>query len=91
MNEERYYQRSAVLLGALVQLGRVHGGAPGRLPANAETNTLNTAPTVARFPYLPISAPQASHVQASAEHHASADAAPKANGNGQVGFVQIDG
>lgn len=61
VNEARYYQRGAVLLGALVQLNRVHSGAPGRMAANAETNTLNTAPPVPRFPYLPISAPTASN------------------------------
>eukprot|EP00246_Nothoceros_aenigmaticus_P001194 TRINITY_DN11617_c0_g1_i1.p1 TRINITY_DN11617_c0_g1~~TRINITY_DN11617_c0_g1_i1.p1 ORF type:complete len:288 (+),score=49.00 TRINITY_DN11617_c0_g1_i1:415-1278(+) len=59
-NERRFYQRSAVLFGALIQLNRLYTDTGQRLPSTADTNVLNMSATVPRFTYLPISAPNLS-------------------------------
>eukprot|EP00854_Cymbomonas_tetramitiformis_P001270 gene1270-1854_t len=84
-NERRYYQRCAVLLGAFFQLKRVHSGNPGKVASNAETNTLNVAPSVPRFTYLPISTPSSAN-GASGLSELAGDVSPGAtwqSGNGQ--------
>jgi hypothetical protein len=59
---QRYYGRTAVLLGTLAQLSRPYGDAGARpapgAPA-ADINTLSVLPVVPRFHYLPISTPSA--------------------------------
>lgn len=53
-NERRFYQRSAVLFGALIQLNRLYTDTGQRLPSPSDTNVLNMSATVPRFTYLPI-------------------------------------
>lgn len=57
-NEACFYQRAGVLAGSLGCLQPLHAGASGKLPASAETNTMNVSPALPRFAYLPISQPQ---------------------------------
>ncbi|GMH43717.1 hypothetical protein BSKO_11639 [Bryopsis sp. KO-2023] len=58
--EERFYQRTSVLFGALTQLNPMHAGVSIKLPSTAETNMMNLIPVVPRFQYLPIRAPTSS-------------------------------
>ena len=53
-NCRRYYQRCAVLYGALVQLNRMHTDTPPRLTHTHDHSTITTAPTAPRFTHLPI-------------------------------------
>eukprot|EP00803_Ostreobium_quekettii_P008589 evm.model.scf_1054.1 EVM.evm.TU.scf_1054.1 scf_1054:34865-39269(-) len=55
--EQRYYQRSAVLFGVLMQLNPLHSGPPMKSPSKTDTNILSMAPVAARFQYLPIRTP----------------------------------
>ncbi|CAI7921595.1 unnamed protein product [Closterium sp. NIES-53] len=56
-NQQRFYLRSAVLFGHLAQLHRLYSDAAPRHPYATDANTLDTAPTVPRFTFLPISSP----------------------------------
>ncbi|CAI5479243.1 unnamed protein product [Closterium sp. Yama58-4] len=56
-NQQRFYLRSAVLFGHLAQLHRLYTDATPRHPYATDANTLDTAPTVPRFTFLPISSP----------------------------------
>uniref|UniRef100_A0A061S2P7 Conserved oligomeric Golgi complex subunit 1 n=1 Tax=Tetraselmis sp. GSL018 TaxID=582737 RepID=A0A061S2P7_9CHLO len=56
-NEACFYKRSSILFGCFAQLHQLHSEVSGKLPATAETNTINVLPAVARFPYLPVSQP----------------------------------
>lgn len=58
-NAQRFYTRTAVLLGVLGQLSRPYGDAQRAAAgaAAAEINALNVLPVVPRFHYLPISTP----------------------------------
>ncbi|CAI5464145.1 unnamed protein product [Closterium sp. Yama58-4] len=56
-NQQRFYLRSAVLFGHLAQLNRLYTDAAPRHPYATDANTLDTAPTVPRFTFLPISSP----------------------------------
>lgn len=58
-NEQRFYLRSAVLLGSLVQLQRLYSDVNMRrqrqpYSRQTEANVLNTAPPAPRFVFLPI-------------------------------------
>jgi hypothetical protein len=93
-NEARFYQRTAVLFGALVQLKRLHTGPPARLPPTAETNTLNAANVIPRLTYLPVSAPLSTSKSDPSAQSAAVSSSPagrlaKANGNSaaQVGVA----
>lgn len=55
--EERFYQRSSVLFGALIRLSPIATGGAPKMPQSAETNLMNLVPSVSRFQYLPIRAP----------------------------------
>jgi len=58
-NAQRFYTRSAVLLGVLGQFNKPYGDTP-RTAAGAaavDINALNVLPVVPRFHYLPISTP----------------------------------
>ncbi|GJP83612.1 hypothetical protein CLOP_g13744 [Closterium sp. NIES-67] len=56
-NQQRFYLRSAVLFGHLAQLHRLYTDSAPRHPYATDANTLDTAPTVPRFTFLPISSP----------------------------------
>eukprot|EP00898_Chlorokybus_atmophyticus_P006294 jgi/Chlat1/6666/Chrsp49S06154 len=59
-NAQRYYQRCAVLYGALVQLKRLYTDVPQRKPFSNDTfdtNIVNMSASTQRFTYLPISTP----------------------------------
>lgn len=58
-NAQRFYSRTAVLLGVLGQLSKPYGDAPKAAAgaAAADINALNVLPVVPRFHYLPISTP----------------------------------
>jgi hypothetical protein len=57
-NAQRFYSRTAVLLGVLGQLSKPYGDASrAAAGAAADINALNVLPVVPRFHYLPISTP----------------------------------
>ncbi len=74
-NAQRYYQRTAVLLGALSQLQRVYPETSGKLlgtgTGSDSRNPLNVLPVAPRFHYLPITAPTSLHGAAKQRHAAS--------------------
>jgi hypothetical protein len=52
----RFYMRCEVLLGPFIRLNRLHVGVKAALTASDRDNMIALAPTVPRFPLLPISA-----------------------------------
>lgn len=75
-NAQRFYSRTAVLLGVLGQLSKPYGDASRAAAgaAAADINALNVLPVVPRFHYLPISTPSLATMPKQRSMHLSAHA-----------------
>jgi hypothetical protein len=76
INAQRFYSRTAVLLGVLGQLSKAYGDAARAAAgaAAADINALNVLPVVPRFHYLPISTPSLATLPKQRSMHLSAHA-----------------